>query len=127
MKPTPIIILLLLFVCVACNKKTVPPPEEDELYRVECFLQQKPDSAMQILDTLDVSALSEKEQAHYCLLRALLVNNKKRYGAELDSLAQVARNQFIGGDDKYVALCRRCWRNRSIESTSRNAIKFEDE
>ena len=33
----------------------------------------------------------------------------------------------IGGDDKYVALCRRCWRNRRIESTSRNTIKFEDE
>ena len=33
----------------------------------------------------------------------------------------------IGGDDKYVALCRRCWRNRRIESTQRGAIKFEDE
>ncbi|MBQ1485512.1 MAG: thymidine kinase, partial [Muribaculaceae bacterium] len=33
----------------------------------------------------------------------------------------------IGGDDKYVSLCRRCWRNRRIESTSRGAIKFEDE
>ena len=33
----------------------------------------------------------------------------------------------IGGDDKYVALCRSCWRNRRIESTSRNALKFEGE
>lgn len=33
----------------------------------------------------------------------------------------------IGGDDKYVSLCRRCWRNRRIESTNRNAIKFEGE
>ncbi|MBQ9465554.1 MAG: thymidine kinase [Muribaculaceae bacterium] len=32
----------------------------------------------------------------------------------------------IGGDDKYVALCRNCWRNRRIESTRRNAIPFED-
>lgn len=31
----------------------------------------------------------------------------------------------IGGDDKYVALCRRCWRNRRIESANRNSIKFE--
>lgn len=31
----------------------------------------------------------------------------------------------IGGDDKYVALCRRCWRNKRIESASRNTIKFE--
>ena len=33
----------------------------------------------------------------------------------------------IGGDDKYVSLCRHCWRNRRIESTSRNAIKFDGE
>ena len=32
----------------------------------------------------------------------------------------------IGGDDKYVALCRRCWRNRRIESYERNALKFDD-
>ena len=32
----------------------------------------------------------------------------------------------IGGDDKYVALCRRCWRNRRIESAKRNALKFEE-
>lgn len=33
----------------------------------------------------------------------------------------------IGGDDKYVSLCRRCWRNRRIESASRNTLKFEAE
>lgn len=33
----------------------------------------------------------------------------------------------IGGDDKYVALCRRCWRNRRIESAARNALKFQCE
>ena len=33
----------------------------------------------------------------------------------------------IGGDDKYVALCRRCWRNRRIESAARNALKFQSE
>lgn len=31
----------------------------------------------------------------------------------------------IGGDDKYVALCRRCWRNRRIESARRNTINFD--
>ena len=30
----------------------------------------------------------------------------------------------IGGDDKYVALCRSCWRNRRIESASRNRLRF---
>ncbi|MCH4156472.1 MAG: thymidine kinase [Muribaculaceae bacterium] len=33
----------------------------------------------------------------------------------------------IGGDDKYVALCRNCWRNRRIESAQRNALKFKSE
>ena len=94
-------ILLSCFLLAACAKHEAPPPEEDMLYRVECFLQQKPDSAMQILDTLDVSVLSEKERAHCSLLRALLVNNRKQYGAELDSLLKVAENQFVGDNDKY--------------------------
>ena len=50
--------------------------------------------------------------------------------ARIDSQGNIVTdgNQVeIGGDDKYVALCRRCWRNRRIESTSRNTIKFEDE
>ena len=50
--------------------------------------------------------------------------------ARIDSTGNIVTdgNQVeIGGDDKYVALCRRCWRNRRIESTSRGAIKFEDE
>ena len=33
----------------------------------------------------------------------------------------------IGGDDKYVALCRHCWRSRRLESTERNALKFKSE
>ena len=50
--------------------------------------------------------------------------------ARIDSSGNIVTdgNQVeIGGDDKYVALCRRCWRNRRIESTQRGAIKFEDE
>ena len=31
----------------------------------------------------------------------------------------------IGGDDRYVALCRRCWRNRKLESSERNALQFD--
>ena len=50
--------------------------------------------------------------------------------ARIDSQGNIVTdgNQVeIGGDDKYVSLCRRCWRNRRIESTNRNAIKFNDE
>lgn len=28
----------------------------------------------------------------------------------------------IGGDDRYVAVCRRCWRNKRIEQASRSAL-----
>ena len=31
----------------------------------------------------------------------------------------------IGGDDKYIALCRSCWRNRRIEAAEQNALKLE--
>lgn len=33
----------------------------------------------------------------------------------------------IGGDDRYVAMCRRCWRNKWLESSDRNALKFKSE
>ena len=36
-------------------------------------------------------------------------------------------NIVTDGNQVYVSLCRRCWRNRRIESTNRNAIKFEGE
>ena len=49
--------------------------------------------------------------------------------ARIDSLGNVLTdgNQVeIGGDDKYVALCRRCWRNRRLASSDRNALKFDN-
>ena len=102
------LILLLMFFAVSCAKRQIPPPEEDMLYRVECFLQQKPDSAMQILDTLDISVLSEKERAHYCLLRLDVLFDTMFYNAEIDSLLQVADRCFVGGDDKYFE-ARSCY------------------
>ena len=33
----------------------------------------------------------------------------------------------IGGDDKYVALCRHCWHSRRLESADENALKFTPE
>ncbi|MBR1804375.1 MAG: thymidine kinase [Muribaculaceae bacterium] len=49
--------------------------------------------------------------------------------ARIDSTGQIVTDGAqveIGGDDKYVALCRRCWRNRRIESASRNTLQFGD-
>ncbi len=31
----------------------------------------------------------------------------------------------IGGDDRYVAVCRRCWRNKHIEQSSRATLPLE--
>ena len=94
-------LLLFAVLVVACSKReTPPPPEEDMLYRVECFYQTNLDSARQILDTLNLSALSEKERAHYCLLRAKVNDGLRKYN-DFDSLMQVAEKQFVGGKDKY--------------------------
>ena len=94
--------LFLFFVMIACSKQETPPPhEEDMLYRVECFYQNNLDSANQILDTLNFSVLSEKERAHYCLLRLDALFDTMFYDARIDSLLQVAENCFVGGDDKY--------------------------
>ena len=49
--------------------------------------------------------------------------------ARIDSQGNIVtdgKQVEIGGDDKYVALCRRCWRNRRIESASRNTLQFGD-
>lgn len=32
---------------------------------------------------------------------------------------------MIGGDDKYIAMCRRCWRDRRLESSEKNSL-FKD-
>ena len=86
----------------ACAKRQTPPPlEEDMLYRVECFFQSQPDSAMQILDTLNLSVLSEKERAHYCLLRARVNDFFRKRDSETDSLLHVAEDYFAGSKDKY--------------------------
>ncbi len=101
MKPLRCIAILAFLLLAACAKHdTPPPPEEDMLYRVECFYQNNLDSAMQILDTLNLSVLSEKERAHYCLLRAKVNDGFHRY-SDFDSLMQIAEKQFIGCNDTY--------------------------
>ena len=84
---------MLLLVLAACAKHpTAPPPEEDMLYQVEGFFPRKPDSALQILDALNVSVLSEKEQAHYCLLKVQVRDRFFLYDEETDSLMAARTN-----------------------------------
>ena len=33
----------------------------------------------------------------------------------------------IGGDDRYVAVCRKCWRNKRIEQSTRGTLPFFEE
>lgn len=40
------------------------------------------------------------------------------------SIVTTGNQVEIGGDDKYVALCRHCWNNRRLESAERNSLKF---
>lgn len=32
----------------------------------------------------------------------------------------------IGGNDRYIAVCRKCWRNKRIEMAHRDVLPFED-
>lgn len=32
----------------------------------------------------------------------------------------------IGGDDRYIAVCRKCWRNKRIEQMQRHALPFTE-
>lgn len=32
----------------------------------------------------------------------------------------------IGGDDRYIAVCRKCWRNKRIEQMARHTLPFPD-
>ena len=110
----------LLFTIAACaNKTTTPPPQESILYQVESFFSQKPDSALQILDTLTLGTLSEKEYAHYCLLKVRARDLLFLYDSVTDSLLKVAEDCFVGGDDKWFEA-------QTCEALSRIAFKEGD-
>lgn len=94
-------VALLLGLGVCQRHEVAAPSQEDALYQVECLYQNHRDSARQILDTLNVATLSEREKAHYCLLELAVNNRFDHFDDEADSLLQVAENHFIGSEDKY--------------------------
>ena len=121
------IIIGLLFTLAACtNKTTTPPPQENILYQVESFISQKPDSALQILDTLDLGRLSEKEHAHYCLLKVQIRDRFFLYDSVTDSLLKVAEDCFVGGKDKWFeALTCELLSNVAYKEGEGKQIKLE--
>ena len=110
------LLLLSLSACHRPQREAMSCPQENMLYQVEGFFPAKPDSALQILDTLNVNVLSRKERAHYCLLRVKVCDLLFLYDDEVDSLLQVAEDYFVGGKDKY-------FESETYEYLSRIAFK----
>lgn len=47
-----------------------------------------------------------------------------RIGANGDFVEEGAQVE-IGGDDRYIAVCRKCWRNKRIQQASRAMLPFD--
>lgn len=99
---TVILVLLTALLLAAChNNQSHPCPQEDVLYQLECIANIHPDSTIRILDTIDVSRLSKKERAHYCLLKVQANDALFDYSEETDSLLRIAQSYYIGSSDQY--------------------------
>lgn len=71
----------------------------------------------EIADTID-EIKSTCTCGHKTIVNARIDAN----GEIVDEGAQVE----IGGDDRYIAVCRKCWRNRRIEKARRASLPFLD-
>lgn len=69
----------------------------------------------EIADTID-EVKSTCNCGHKTIINARIDAN----GDFVEEGAQVE----IGGDDRYVAVCRKCWRNKKIEQSSRDILPF---
>ena len=70
----------------------------------------------EIADTID-----EVKSTCHCGRKTIVNARIDRDGNFVNEGAQVE----IGGDDRYVAVCRKCWRNKRIEQSSRNILPFD--
>lgn len=69
----------------------------------------------EIADTLD-----EIKSTCTCGRKTIINARIDQSGDFVEDGAQVE----IGGDDRYIAVCRKCWRNKRIEQSSRDALPF---
>lgn len=69
----------------------------------------------EIADTID-----EIKSTCTCGRKTIINARIDANGDIVDEGAQVE----IGGDDRYMAVCRKCWRNKRIEQASRDALPF---
>ena len=71
----------------------------------------------EIADTID-----EIKSTCSCGRKTIINARIDANGDFVDEGAQVE----IGGDDRYIAVCRKCWHNKRIEKSVRNALPFMD-
>lgn len=91
MKTSPLTALFILIVAAfGCTNH----PSLDTLADIESFIQERPDSALAILDTMDRTSLkTEKSKAHHALLHAMALD-KNYINVTEDSIAQVAVDYY---------------------------------
>lgn len=71
----------------------------------------------EIADTID-----EVKSTCSCGRKTIINARIDRNGDFVEEGEQVE----IGGDDRYIAVCRKCWTNKRIEQSSRLALPFND-
>lgn len=71
----------------------------------------------EIADTID-----EIKSTCTCGRKTIVNARIDSHGDFVEEGAQVE----IGGDDRYIAVCRKCWRDRRISQSRRNALPFPD-
>jgi len=70
----------------------------------------------EIADTID-----EVKSTCNCGRKTIINARIDAHGNFVNEGAQVE----IGGNDRYVAVCRKCWRNKRIEQSSRDTLPFD--
>lgn len=100
MKRISFIIATILVCFIGCAPKSVRHTLSD----IETFIQERPDSALVMLDTMDRSSLTTaRSRAHHALLHAMALD-KNFIDVSDDSIAQVAVDYFSKhGPKKYHA------------------------
>ena len=90
------LLLLLLALLTACND---PKPVTDALHRAETLMNEYPDSALAVLNTLSPDAMGKnRTRAHYALLYTQ-VQDKNYIDETNDSLITVATDYYRHTDD----------------------------
>jgi len=97
MKKTPTILLLLgLLLLVGCND---PKPVTDTLHRAEALMNEHPDSAWAVLNTLSADEMGQNStRALYALLYTQ-AQDKNYIDETNDSLISIAVDYYLNTDD----------------------------